>query len=150
MISAVTANGALRFSIITGTLTAAGFTDFCTRLLHDAPGPVFLILDGHPVHRSTAVTAFAASTDGRLRLFRIPAYFPQLGPDEWVWKKHQARPRHPRRGHWPGPVQGPRGQGTAPAPADAAHRARVLRRPPPGVHHRHRASRPTNDVLGLL
>jgi transposase len=86
MISAVTAKGALRFSLITGTLTAAGFIDFCTRLLHDAPGPVFLILDGHPVHRSTAVREFAEATDGRLRLFRIPAYSPQLGPDEWVWK----------------------------------------------------------------
>ena len=42
--------GALRFSLITGTLTAAKFVDFCQRLLHDAPGPVFLILDGHPVH----------------------------------------------------------------------------------------------------
>ena len=59
---------------------------FCKRLLHDAPGPVFLILDGHPVHRSKAVSAFAASTDGQLRLFRIPSYSPQLNPDEWVWK----------------------------------------------------------------
>ena len=86
MISAVTAQGALRFSIITGTLTADRFIDFCKRLLHDAPGPVFLILDGHPVHRSTAVREFAEATEGRLRLFRIPAYSPQLNPDEWVWK----------------------------------------------------------------
>jgi len=86
MISAVTARGALRFSIINGTLTAPKFIDFCKRLLHDAPGPVFLILDGHPVHRSKAVKAYAESTAGRLRLFRIPAYSPQLNPDEWVWK----------------------------------------------------------------
>jgi len=86
MISAVTARGALRFSLINGTLTAPKFIDFCKRLLHDAPGPVFLILDGHPVHRSTAVRAFAESTAGRLRLFRIPAYSPQLNPEEWVWK----------------------------------------------------------------
>ena len=86
MISAVTARGALRFSLINGTLTAPKFIDFCKRLLHDAPGPVFLILDGHPVHRSKAVRAFAESTAGRLRLFRIPAYSPQLNPEEWVWK----------------------------------------------------------------
>jgi transposase len=86
MISAVTARGALRFSLINGTLTAPTFIDFCKRLLHDAPGPVFLILDGHPVHRSKAVKAYAESTAGRLRLFRIPAYSPQLNPDEWVWK----------------------------------------------------------------
>src|SRR5680860_371239 len=86
MISAVTAKGALRFSIIEGTLTSAKFIDFCKRLLHDASGPVYLILDGHPVHRSKAVREFAESTSGQLRLFRIPAYSPQLNPDEWVWK----------------------------------------------------------------
>jgi transposase len=86
MISAVTAKGALRFSIINGTLTAAKFIDFCKRLLHDADRPVFLILNGHPVHRSKAVREFAESTSARLRLFRIPAYSPQLNPDEWVWK----------------------------------------------------------------
>ena len=86
MISAISAQGALRFSVIDGTLTAEKFIDFCKRLLHDAPGPVFLVLDGHPVHRSRAVTHFAAGTQGRLRLIRIPSYSPQLNPDEWVWK----------------------------------------------------------------
>jgi hypothetical protein len=38
--------------------------------LHDTLGPVFLVLDGHPVHRSKAVKAFAASTGGRLRYTR--------------------------------------------------------------------------------
>ena len=86
MISAISAKGALRFSIINGTLTAPKFIDFCKRLLHDAPGPVYLIIDGHPVHRSKAVRAFAESTQGQLCLFRIPSYSPQLNPDEWVWK----------------------------------------------------------------
>ena len=86
MISAVTAKGTLRFSIVEGTLNAAKFIAFCKRLLHDTDGPVFLILDGHPVHRSKAVRAFAESTDGRLRLYRIPGYSPQLNPDEWVPK----------------------------------------------------------------
>lgn len=90
MISAVTAKGTLRFSIIDGTLTADKFIDFCKRLLHDATGPVFLILDGHPVHKSKAVARFAASTNGILTLFRIPAYSPQLNPDEWVWKNVKA------------------------------------------------------------
>jgi hypothetical protein len=34
-----------------------------------------------------SVSAFAASTDGQLRLFQLPGYSPQLNPDEWVWKK---------------------------------------------------------------
>jgi transposase len=86
LISAVTAKGALRFAAYDGNLNGPVFIDFCRRLLHDAPGPVFLVLDGHPVHRSTAVKQFAASTGGRLRLFFLPGYSPELNPDEWVWK----------------------------------------------------------------
>ena len=90
LISAVTAQGALRFAAYHGTLTASTFLDFCTRLLHDATGPVFLVVDGHPVHRSTAVKAFVAGTDGRLCLFFLPGYSPELNPDEWVWKNVKA------------------------------------------------------------
>jgi transposase len=86
LISAVTPTGTLRFAVIDGTLNGPMFVEFCRRLLHDTPGPVFLILDGHPVHRSAVVTRFAASTGGRLRLFFLPPYSPQLNPDEWVWK----------------------------------------------------------------
>ena len=86
MISAVTAQGKLRFSTFTGGFNAGKFIEFCKKLLHDADGPVFLIVDGHPAHRAKKVTEFVESTDGRLRLFFLPGYSPQLNPDEWVWK----------------------------------------------------------------
>lgn len=86
MISAVTAKGALRFAVYEGTTNAATFIDFCKRLLHDAQGPVYLVVDGHPAHRATATKEFAASTGGRLKLFYLPGYSPELNPDEWVWK----------------------------------------------------------------
>jgi transposase len=107
MISAISAQGALRFAVFAGTFTAAGFIDFLTRLRHDAAGrsggPVFVIVDGHPVHRAQAVTEFVDSTDGALRLYRLPAYSPQLNPDEWVWNnvKHDgvapAAPKGPEQ-----------------------------------------------------
>jgi transposase len=84
LISAVTARGKLRFAAYEGSLNGPVFIDFCRRLLHDTPGPVFLVLDGHPVHRSNAVKQFAASTGGRLRLFFLPGYSPELNPGEWV------------------------------------------------------------------
>jgi len=86
MLSAVSAQGALRFVIHEGTVNAAVFIDFCRRLLRDADGPVYLVVDGHPAHRARATTEFVASTDGRLKLFLLPAYSPELNPDEWVWK----------------------------------------------------------------
>ena len=56
------------------------------KLIADTDGPVYLVVDGHPTHRSKLVKEFVASTDGQLRLFVLPAYSPQLNPDEWVWK----------------------------------------------------------------
>lgn len=86
MISAVSPTGKLRFSIIQGTMDSAKFIEFCKRLLADTGGPVILIVDGHPVHRSKAVRTWTESTDGQFTIHRQPAYSPQLNPDEWVWK----------------------------------------------------------------
>lgn len=86
LISAISAQGLLRFMTIQGTLTAPRFIEFCKRLLHDADQPVFLIVDGHRVHRSKAVARFVEQTQGSLRLFFLPPYSPQLNPDEWVWR----------------------------------------------------------------
>ena len=82
----MTAKGALRFAAYDGNLNASTFIDFCRRLLHDTQGPVFLILNGHPCTAPLLVKQFAAQTDGRLRLFFLPGYAPELNPDEWVWK----------------------------------------------------------------
>ena len=74
-------------------LGAALFIEFLQRLLHNQHSPVFLIVDGHPVHRSGAVKRFVSSTEGRLRLFQLPPYAPDLNPDEQVWnhvKSHKA------------------------------------------------------------
>jgi transposase len=64
--------------------------DFCKRLLRDAEqiggGPVYLVVDGHPAHRAKATTEFVASTEGRLKLFFLPGYSPELNPDEWLCK----------------------------------------------------------------
>ena len=83
LISAVSAKGALRFAVFDGTTTTASFIAFCKRLVHDAPGPVFLVVDGHPAHRSRAVRTWVASTAGRLELHYLPGQpggvSPQVG-----------------------------------------------------------------------
>jgi transposase len=86
MISAVSAQGALRFAVHEGTINAGVFIDFCKRLLRDCGSPVYLVVDGHPSHRAKATAEFVASTDGQLKLFFLPGYSPELNPDEWVWK----------------------------------------------------------------
>lgn len=85
MISVVSARGLLRFMVLRGKVNGPRYVEFLKRLMHNARRPVFLILDGHPVHKSRAVKAYAASTHGRLRLFYLPPYSPELNPDEQVW-----------------------------------------------------------------
>lgn len=82
MISAVTVQGLLRFSVFTGSCTAAVFIAFCKKLLADTTGPVYLIVDGHPTHKAKATKDFVATTGDRLKLIVLPAYSPQLNPDE--------------------------------------------------------------------
>lgn len=85
LISAISAQGQMRFMTVEGKLNATKFITFLRRLLVGAEKPIFLILDRHPVHRSAAVRRFVESTDGRLRLFFLPSYSPELNPDEQVW-----------------------------------------------------------------
>jgi transposase len=85
MISAVSAQGRLRFMVVDGKVNGARYVEFLRRLIYRAARPIFLILDGHPVHRSRVVKEYVASTDGRLRLFCLPSYSPELNPDEQVW-----------------------------------------------------------------
>ena len=87
LISAISAQGQMRFMTIKGQLTAITFINFLERLLKNQTQPVFLIVDGHPVHHSSQVKKFVESTAGRLRLFYLPAYSPELNPDEQVWNQ---------------------------------------------------------------
>lgn len=85
MISAVSPRGEFRFMIHEGSVTATTFKEFLTRLMVGASKPIFLIVDGHPIHRSKLVKDYVASLDGQLTLFYLPPYAPQLNPDEQVW-----------------------------------------------------------------
>jgi transposase len=86
LISAVSPRGELRFMIVKGRMTAAKFIDFLKRLLHGFDRPIYLIVDGHPTHRAQKVKKFVHATEGRLHLFYLPPYSPELNPDELVWR----------------------------------------------------------------
>ena len=82
MISAITNKGALAFMVFQGKFKAPVFAEFMKRLLKQIDGRIYLIVDGHPVHRAGAATRFAATHSSRLRLIRMPGYCPELNPDE--------------------------------------------------------------------
>jgi transposase len=51
-------------------------------MLKQVKGKIYLIVDGHPVHRSAAAKQFVAENAKRLRLIQLPGYCPELNPDE--------------------------------------------------------------------
>lgn len=85
LISAISPRGDFRFMCTTERVTAKVFVEFLKRLMKKAEQPIFLIVDGHPVHRSGDARKFIQGTKGRLRLFYLPSYSPDLNPDELVW-----------------------------------------------------------------
>jgi transposase len=55
---------------------------FLRRLVRHADRKVFLIVDRHPVHRSKKVTRWLEQHTASIRMFFLPAYSPELNPDE--------------------------------------------------------------------
>lgn len=82
MISAITNRGQLNFKVFEGRFTGPLFVDFLRRLTRQAGRKVFLIVDGHPVHRARKVTAWLEKNRDRIELFFLPGYSPHLNPDE--------------------------------------------------------------------
>ena len=85
LLSAVSPKGLLRFMVVKGRVGGEQVCEFLRRLMQRAKRPVFLILDGHPMHKSKLVRECEQSYGGKLKLFFLPPYSPELNPDEQVW-----------------------------------------------------------------
>ncbi len=82
MISAITNRGRLAFMVFQERFTARVFLRFLRRLLRHAGRKVFLIVDRHPTHKAAHVRHWLATHRRHIRLFFLPAYSPDLNPDE--------------------------------------------------------------------
>ena len=87
MLSAVNRRGKMRFMIEAKGLNADVMCRFLDRLMAGQKRRVFLILDGHPIHKSARLARKVSGFDGRLKLFQLPPYSPELNPDEGVWRE---------------------------------------------------------------
>ena len=85
VISAVNNNGGFRFKIFKGNFNSQIFIDFLKRLTHNQANVIFLIVDGHPAHKSQKVRKYLETVKERIRVFYLPPYAPELNPDEFVW-----------------------------------------------------------------
>lgn len=83
-ISTVTNEGKVRFMTYLGTMTAALFLVFLGRLLRSTTGKVFLIVDRLRAHGTPEVKAWLGAHRGRIEVFDLPRYTPELNPDEYL------------------------------------------------------------------
>jgi transposase len=82
MMSAITNRGRLAFMIFKCRFTSPVMLKFLSRLVRHAGRKVFLIVDGHPVHRSKVVARWLGKHAGQIEMFLLPGYSPDLNPDE--------------------------------------------------------------------
>jgi transposase len=77
---------------VRGTIASPQVITFVRHLLRWIPGTIFLFWDGLNTHRSNKTRAALAQHRPRLRVYRLPAYAPELNPDEglWAWMKQHA------------------------------------------------------------
>ncbi len=74
----------LYFDILDHNVKADDFEMFVDRLLRRIRRPIILVIDRYSVHRSAAKRLLARHPK-RLSIEWLPAYAPELNPDEQVW-----------------------------------------------------------------
>lgn len=82
IISAINNRGRLYFALFRGRFTARTLVEFLKRLVKQVGRKVYIIMDRHPVHRSAKVKRWLAQNRQRIQLYFLPAYSPELNPDE--------------------------------------------------------------------
>ena len=91
VISAVTPRGDMRFSFITDGMNSKKFIGFLKKLHRDAGKPILVITDNARYHHSKETQTFIEEQEGQILLAFLPAYSPELNPDEQVWNHAKRR-----------------------------------------------------------
>ena len=91
MLSAVNAQGMFRFMTVEGGVNATVFREFLKRLIAGMTRKIFLVVDGHPMHKAKLVQRFVEENNDAIELFFLPPYAPELNPDELAWAHIKAK-----------------------------------------------------------
>jgi transposase len=84
MISAITNEGKVRFMIYREAMTQTKMITFMDRLIRDTGRKVYLILDNLKVHHGKKVTNWLTRHREQIAVFYLPAYSPEVNPDEYL------------------------------------------------------------------
>jgi transposase len=72
-------------------VTAATLCEFLRRWVVGRDRPLVVIVDGHSIHGAKKVQQLLKDYEGKLKLFPLPPYSPQLNPEDWVWNNVKQR-----------------------------------------------------------
>ncbi len=88
MLSAVTGQGQMRYSLEAGRINSTRYVEFLKHLLKGRTHPLLILLADHAsFHGSSHVRAFVRAHRQQLRVFFLPKHSPGLNPDEHVWEE---------------------------------------------------------------
>jgi len=85
IVSAVNNRGKFCFMILEHRFGSNEFIDFMERLTKWKRHKIFLIVDGHPAHKSKKVKTWVEENKEKISLFYLPPYSPELNPTELTW-----------------------------------------------------------------
>lgn len=83
--SAVNSKGGFWFATYLGGMSGDLFVAMLKLIMRRRRRPLFLILDSLPAHKAKVVRDYVEGTNGKLQLYFLPGYAPELNPDELVW-----------------------------------------------------------------
>jgi transposase len=87
VISMVTTNGQMRYSVKDENIDGEIFIDFLKQLLHNREHPLILLVDHATFHSSKPVRDFVRAHRSKLRIYFLPKRVPEMNPDEQVWNE---------------------------------------------------------------
>ncbi len=93
---AVSAHGLFRYRVQLDYFSQASFRAFLVAFRATTDGYLLVIIDGAPYHKGSAVTDFVADPRHEMELIHLPAYSPDLNPQEHVWKVFRKEHMHNR------------------------------------------------------
>jgi transposase len=87
VLSAVSAQGEMSYSIKDGTINGERYIEFLEELILNRKRPLILFVDHATFHHSKRVRDYVRAHRGQLRIFFLPKRTPEFNPDEQVWNE---------------------------------------------------------------
>lgn len=92
MVSAVSNQGAVRFKLYSEAINLERFKDFLMKMITDSKGrKIILILDNLRVHHAKDLQPWLAENKQLIELKFLPAYSPEMNPDEYLNRDMKSR-----------------------------------------------------------